>query len=260
MTGSRIHFVAVAIITIVTIAASKPATAALITFSGLNNGVNTTTDPGTTGQGTPVPSNYQPLLNAYTAPGGNVNGSNIGVTITWGTVAGNTSAALTPGTTTGSSDHTYSVNSTDTAGEDVYDSGNLSVTVFFSRPITLPSFFFAYHQATAAPETAMFKGYTLPGDTTPAVTFTGSYPGSTGLAWQQATGFGSTPLEQVTFLGNTVTQMQIDDLTVNVVPEPAGLSITCFAAVGLLACGRSCRRNRADANTSVAPDARCVER
>lgn len=162
MTGSRIHFVAVAIITIVTIAASKPATAALITFSGLNNGVNTTTDPGTTGQGTPVPSNYQPLLNAYTAPGGNVNGSNIGVTITWGTVAGNTSAALTPGTTTGSSDHTYSVNSTDTAGEDVYDSGNLSVTVFFSRPITLPSFFFAYHQATAAPRQRCLRATRCP--------------------------------------------------------------------------------------------------
>ena len=63
---------------------ATPAKAVLVTFSGLNNGITTATDPENTSTGTAIPSTYQPLLNAYPAPGGNTDGGNIGVTITYG--------------------------------------------------------------------------------------------------------------------------------------------------------------------------------
>jgi hypothetical protein len=219
MKNTQAPFLTLGIVACVVVWAFNPAQAALITFSDLT----------TLSSGDLIPATYQPLENAYPVAGGNVDGANIGVTITWGTTNAPMAAAYS-----GTTDHTYSVNPSDTSGMNAYDDGNTTIQMTFSKPVTLPSFFFAYHDQPS-PESPMFNGYTLPTDTTPKISFMGSYPGSTGLAWQQATGFGTTPVEKVTFSGNGAQQLQLDDMTINATPEPACVSVFSLAAFGLLA-------------------------
>lgn len=206
------------------------ARAVAVTFSGLNNGVNTATDPDNTTTGNAIPSTYQPLLNAYPAPGGNTDGGNIGVAITY---ANSFVACKT--TNSGVNEHTHQITGSDTANENLYDNGTNPITLTFSQPVTIPSFDYAFFAAGSYSGT--FSGFTNAADTTPAATYTFG-PSSVGsYAWTEVTSFGSTPIQKVTF-SRSAQYLQLDDLTINPVtpaPEPASLSLLAVASAGLLA-------------------------
>src|SRR4051794_40174212 len=90
--------------------------AVVISLSGLNNGVNNATDPENTTTGQAIPSNYQPLLNAYPAPGGGFDGGNIGVTISY-----TNSFVAAKASNASVNEHTHMVTPADTANENLYD-------------------------------------------------------------------------------------------------------------------------------------------
>jgi hypothetical protein len=203
--------------------------AALITFSGLHNGITTATDPEDTSTSSFIPINYQPLQNAYPAPGGNVDGANLGVSITWGTAK----VAEFPDNP-GVNDHTHQVTPTDNANENLLDIPHSTITLTFSAPVTLPDLWFGYNSGpTSAPLlNTSFSGFTLQSDSTPVVAFDQTYPGGGPIVWQEVTGFGTTPLEKITIitdsgntLGGTDGYFQLDDITVSTVPEPASLAM-----------------------------------
>jgi hypothetical protein len=215
------------------LAAAAPSQAALVTFSGLHNGINTATDPENFNTGQPIPANYQPLLHAYPAPNSNTDGANIGVTITWN------QASIAAQPFGGVFDHTADV-STDNAEVLGYiDSADFLVT--FSQPVLIPSFFFANFNG-GGPYGIRFQGFTNPGDATPAydsgpLTYNqaSSHPGG-GYDWIQETGLAGTLVQQIRFSGDNY--KQFDDFTI-VVPEPASLSLVGLGGLALL------RRRRA---------------
>ena len=213
------------------IAAASPA--ALVTFGGLDG-------RGQTG----VPSTYQPLQQTYSGtsadgnpgnPGGAYSdGANLGVQIGWdGTEASSYHAA-----NGGVYDHTN-----DSAGVVLFDSGENAMTITFSKPVVVPSLFYA--NFSGGNYSIQFQGYTNASDTTPAVD-TGSIPYSQttgpnngGYQWIPETGLGNTPIQKLVISGPSY--KQIDDMTINLAsstPEPASLGVLAVGAAGLLATRR----------------------
>jgi len=119
-----------------------------------------------------------------------------------------------------------------------YDNGNPPITVIFSSPVTIPDFFFAYYNN--GPANPIFNGYTNPGDATTAVTGNGVYPGGS-YNWQE-TGLGSTPIREIQLFANNGAYLQIDDMTVNRVPEPGSLVLFGLGALGLFTVARRRRK------------------
>ncbi len=195
---------------------------ALITFSELTNLTTDLTSP---------PAGYQPLENAYPTPGSNVDGANIGVGLTITgllTNFSNTAPAL---------EHTQSVTPSDTAYADLFllAANGGTVTFTFTSPVDVPSLFYAFNtlsmDSPVGPTT--FNGYTHSGDMTPAISDTLSTHSAS--RWDEVTGLGTTPIEQLTIV-TSGQYLQLDDFTVNAVPEPATLSLVMVG--GLILLGR----------------------
>lgn len=212
---------------------AQPVRAALVTFSGLHNGINTATDPEDNTTPDPIPPGYQPLLNAYPAPGGNVDGANIGVTVTWA------HADIAAQPFSGVFDHTAMVSS-DNAEELMYGNGG-TIDVQFSHPVYIPSLYYANYSAGTYSIT--ISGYTTIGDATPANSSTFPYtesngPNNGGYDWKQYTGLAGTPITELKISGDNY--IQTDDYTINLAPEPATLGL-----IGLGTLGLCLRRRRA---------------
>jgi hypothetical protein len=222
--------------------AAAQASAALVTFSGLRNGINTATDPEITNPsngntGDPIPSNYQPLLNKYLAPGtNNYDGAAIGVTITW---ANAQIVAQSPGFPS-VNDHTGMVTPSDNAEVGAYiDHGILDIQ--FDKSVEIPSLYFA-NFVGGGPYSIVFQGYTNVGDATPVVTDSShsSYTQSAGgFQWIQETGLGLVPIKELKISGSQY--IQTDDYTI-VVPEPTSLVLLGLGAVGMFFVARRRRR------------------
>ncbi len=214
------------VLPLVTIVISTVASgqAARITFSAFNNGVTSPTDPENTNTGAAVVSSYQPLLNAYPAPGGNVDGANIGRTITWGAGFFGANTASNPGVI----DHTHLVTASDTGNHVAFDNGSATMTLTFDQPVSIPSFHYAYFSGSAG-AIPTFQGFTRASDTLPVVTVRPTaYPGGA-YVWSEITAFGNTPLQKVVFSKGEGNFLQLDDLTINAVSAPssqAQVSIT----------------------------------
>jgi hypothetical protein len=211
--------------------AARPTQAAVITFSGLNNGVNTATDPENTTTGQAIPSSYQPLMNAYPAPGGNTDGGNIGVTISY-----LNSFVAAKASNSGVNEHTHQVTPTDTANENLYDNGTNPITLTFDQQVSVPSFYYAFFGA--ATYSVTFSAYTNAADPTPVVTYNAGPTAVGSYAWTQVTQFGTTPIQKITF-SRSAQYLQLDDITVNAVPEPSVLGLIGGAAMFLLRRRRS---------------------
>lgn len=202
------------------------ARAAVITFSGLNNGVNTATDPHNTTTGNAIPSNYQPLMNAYPAPGGNTDGGNIGVTITY---ASSFVAAKASNNTV--NDHTQMATATDSAQVNLYDNSQTTISLTFDKAVAVPSFWYAFFASGTYSGT--FSAYTNAADTTPAATYTFGPSAKTSYAWAEETRFGDTPLRKLTFT-RSAQYLQIDDITVVLAPEPGAAGVLAAGSAALL--------------------------
>lgn len=200
--------------------------AALITFSGL------TPNP----QGVPIPAAYQPLQTGYGSgdsylgagtgqPGSATDGGPLGVTITWDGLSSDSNPRVNGGVT----DHTG-----DTAAEVGYDNGNglPAIDIKFSSLVTVPNLFYAYfnHGATTADQFVGLVGGV------PVVTFTQAYPGGA-YNWQGVTGFGNTQVDEIQAhaQGGAGQFLQLDDITVNAVPEPTSLGLLGLGAISLIA-------------------------
>jgi hypothetical protein len=204
---------------------SAGASAALVTFSGAYD----------VGQN-PIPQTYQPLQNQYTGPDGTSDGADVDVTITW-----NNAWTSNPQANGGVYDHTTG-NVPNRQGVVLYDGGNASFGMTFDQPVTVPDFYFANFLG-GGPFTMRFQGFANAGDATAAVDVTRTYsqttgPNNGGYQWIQENGLGATPIRQLVISGDNF--KQIDDMTINVVPEPAALGLLAVGGVGLLA-----RRRRA---------------
>lgn len=216
-------------------AATDRADAVVVTLSGLNNGVNTATDPNNTSTGQAIPVNYQPLLNAYPAPGGGVDGGNIGVTITY---ANSFVAAKATNATV--NDHTQMATPSDNAQVNLYDNGANPITLTFSDAVTMPSFFYTFFATGTYSGT--FSAFTNAADTTPVASFTFGPTSIGSYVWQEETRFGTTPMRKVTF-SRSSQFLQLDDFTINPVPEPGALGLLGTAGLGLFARRRRRRRD-----------------
>jgi hypothetical protein len=160
------------------------------------------------------------------AAGAAVDGGPLDVSVTWDGVM---SSAGTPynGAIT---DHTG-----DSAGMIAYDDGESTMTIEFSKPVEIPSFYYSYYDNSAG-TLPLFQAYTHIGDAIAVDTFAGDYPGGA-YNWQQETGFGGIPVQEVKFSGDGGDYLSLDDIAVT--PEPSSIGLLALGAVAVL------RRRRA---------------
>jgi hypothetical protein len=130
------------------------------------------------------------------AAGAAVDGGPLDVSVTWDGVM---SSAGTPynGAIT---DHTG-----DSAGMIAYDDGESTMTIEFSKPVEIPSFYYSYYDNSAG-TLPLFQAYTHIGDAIAVDTFAGDY-------------------------------LSLDDIAVT--PEPSSIGLLALGAVAVL------RRRRA---------------
>ncbi len=193
-------------------AAAEPRTA-VITFSGLWNGVNPYTNYAVLHR--PLPSTYQPLMQAepFTKP---ADGGNFGIRIGW-----DNALCSNHGLNQNVKDHTGdAVTSNDRSirelgGGIMFAEGPCTMT--FSKPIEIPSLFWTFYEPATRPvlnngTIAVFRNV---GDTTPLKSVEVPYHDTQGYVWRQMTAFAGLKISKIVFdPRDQDTGLNIDDITV----------------------------------------------
>ena len=195
-----------------TAAAAEPQTA-VITFSGLWNGINPYTNYAILHR--PLPSTYQPLMEAepFTKP---VDGGNLGIQIGW-----ENALCSNHGLNRNVKDHTRdAVTNNETPNQEL--GGGIMfaeppLTMTFSKPVEIPSLFWTFYEPPTRPvlkngTISVFRNIT---DTTPLKTVEVPYHDTKGYVWRQLTAFAGLKISKIVFdPRDQNTGLNIDDITV----------------------------------------------
>ena len=195
-----------------TAAAAEPQMA-VITFSGLWNGINPYTNYAILHR--PLPSTYQPLMEAepFTKP---VDGGNLGIQIGW-----ENALCSNHGLNRNVKDHTQdAVTNNETPNQEL--GGGIMfaeppLTMTFSKPVEIPSLFWTFYEPPTRPvlkngTISVFRNIT---DTTPLKTVEVPYHDTKGYVWRQLTAFAGLKISKIVFdPRDQNTGLNIDDITV----------------------------------------------
>ncbi len=191
---------------------SEPQTA-VITFSGLWNGINPYTNYAVLHR--PLPSTYQPLMEAepFTKP---VDGGNFGIRIGW-----DNAHCSNHGLNRNVKDHTGdAVTNSETPNQELgggimFAEGPCTMT--FSRPIEIPSLFWTFYEPATRPvlnngTIAVFRDVA---DTTPLKTVEVPYHDAQGYVWRELTAFAGLKISKIVYdPRDQDTGLNIDDISV----------------------------------------------
>ena len=193
------------------IEASSSQKTAIITFSGLYNGIDPWTDFTVVHR--PLPQTYQPLM----APSPNthpVDGGNLGITIKW------ENAFV--------SNHGFNGNVKDHTGDNTGQRNELGGAVLFgfppffsmtfSKPVEISSLFWTYYFPNPAKRGGTISVYLNPNDTTPAKIVEINYPDQKAYVWREIKDFAGLAISKISFeAGDGPVGLNIDDITVHTV-------------------------------------------
>jgi hypothetical protein len=202
---------------LVATADSAPQTA-IITFSGLWNGVDPYTNYAILHR--PLPSTYQPLMVAepFTQP---VDGGNLGIQIEWANAL-----CSNHGLNRNVKDHTG-----DTTGKNEGTNHELGggvmfaekpCTMAFSKPVEIPSLFWTFYEPQKHPvlKNGTIAVYRNATDTTPLKSVEVPYNDPKGYVWREITAFAGLTISKIVFdPGGQDTGLNIDDMTIRVPPN-----------------------------------------
>lgn len=195
-----------------TAAASEPQKA-VITFSGLWNGLNPYTNYAVLHR--PLPSTYQPLMavEPLTKP---VDGGNFGIRIGW-----DNALCSNHGLNQNVRDHTRDAAKSNEASSRELGGAILFAerpcTMTFSKPIEIPSLFWTFYEPATRPvlkngTIAVFRNMD---DTTPLKTVEVPYHDAEGYVWREITDFAGLKISKIVFdPRGQDTGLNIDDITV----------------------------------------------
>ena len=195
-----------------TAAAAEPQKA-VITFSGLWNGINPYTNFAVLHR--PLPSSYQPLMKAepFTKP---VDGGNFGIQIGW-----DNAKCSNHGLNQNVKDHTRDAVPTNDPSIREFGGGIMFAegpcTMTFSRPIEIPSLFWTFYEPAIRPvpkngTIAVFRNVA---DITPLKSVEVPYHDAQGYVWRQLTAFAGLKISKIVFdPRDQNTGLNIDDITV----------------------------------------------
>lgn len=198
--------------TVRTAVASETQTA-VITFSGLWNGLNPYTNYTVLHR--PLPPTYQPLMEAepFTKP---VDGGSFGIRIGW-----DNAHCSNHGLNQNVKDHTGDAvtnndpSNPELGGGIMFAEGPCTMT--FSKPIEIPSLFWTFYEPATRPvpkngTIAVFRNV---GDTTPLKSVEVPYHDAQGYVWRQLTDFAGLKISKIVFdPRDQDTGLNIDDITV----------------------------------------------
>lgn len=180
---------------------------AVISFSGLVNGVNSAKDPELTSQ-MAIPQSYQPLLNLFT----NTNpadGGPIGVEINW--EGANFSC---PKFNAGVKDYSgdYTIDGAPSNGGVMFS--NASFSMIFNKPIDLDGFVWTYYGRVAAgAEPGSISVYAKVTDAIPLKVIKLVYPDDKGYIWREDKSFAGIAITKIVFVPSGGA-LNIDDLAI----------------------------------------------
>ena len=192
---------------------SSPRTV-VITFSGLWNGVDPYTNYAAPHR--PIPSNYQPLLEAepFTRP---VDGGDLNIRIGW-----DTAQCSNHGLNGNVKDHTGDAvpnkdSNHELGGGVMFALGQCAVT--FSKPVEIPSLFWTFYEPAKRPVSkngtiTVFRDIS---DTTPLKTVEVPYPDQQGYVWRKLAAFEGLKISKIVFdpRGQN-TGLNVDDIQVRI--------------------------------------------
>lgn len=186
---------------------------AVITFSGLWNGIDSYTNYSALHR--PIPSSYQPLMEAepFTKP---VDGGNFGIRIGWDTAQ--------------CSNHGLNFNVRDHTGDSMKNSKDPNhelgrgvmfalgpCVLTFSKRVEIPSLFWTFYESAKQPvvENGAISVFRDISDTTPLKSVEVPYHDKQGFVWRKLTSFEGLKVSKITFdpRGQN-TGLNIDDISI----------------------------------------------
>jgi len=197
--------------------ASTPQTA-VITFSGLWNGVDPYTNYAVLHRS--LPASYQPLMKAepFTKP---VDGGDLGIHIDW-----TNPLCSNHGLNANVHDHTGDARPTNDGTHHEFGGGILFAeppcTMTFSQPVEIPSLYWTFYVAPTSPvlKNGTISVYRRATDTTPLKTVEVPYHDTRGYVWRKMTAFAGLTISKIVFdPRGQDTGLNIDDITVRAVPH-----------------------------------------
>ena len=189
--------------------------AAVITFSGLWNGINPYTNE--TDLHRPMPSTYQPLIAAepHTKP---VDGDRLGIQIAWDNLYCS-NHGLNPAVKdhTGDAAKVSETPHQELGGGVMFALGQGSMT--FSKPVQIPSLYWTFYEGPAQPvlNIGTISVFRNASDQTPLKSVEVRYNEPRGYVWRQLTAFTGLKISKIVFdPRGQGTGLNIDDITVRV--------------------------------------------
>jgi hypothetical protein len=192
-----------------------PLRTAIITFSGLWNGVNPYTNYTVVHR--PIPSDYQPLMGAqpFTRP---VDGANFDVRIGW-----DTAQCSNHGLNNSVLDHTGDAVSVGKGPGRELGRGVMFAlepcTVTFSKPVEIPSLYWTFYETATQPvaSNGTISVFRNIADTEPVKSVEVPYHDAKGYVWRELTAFAGLNISKIRFdpRGQN-TGLNIDDITIRI--------------------------------------------